>query len=389
MSDGRNGTGSFLNAIERTFSTLVATADEDLYAILTRSLVPFGYKVNWARDGKEALDIARNGGADIIVAEPGLGILNGFELCRALKQHRKARRIPYLLIVPYFDVDQKIKALQNGVDDFLYWPIHQAELRARIRSLLRVKDFYTRLEHQRDHLDQLVQQRTRELDELTIGLVTALEKAASFNDEDTGGHIKRVCHYSQILAKAIGVSDSLRNKIRRYASLHDVGKVGLPDRILKKRGKLSPSEREEMKRHTTLGAELLEAAKVEGVARNIALCHHEKYDGTGYPRGLRAEEIPIEGRVVALADVFDALTTRRCYKEAMELEDATAIIERESGKSFDPGLVQSFRAQEAAFRRVYLTHRDRLMPSLFPDAPVAPTEPNAAGAQTNDPPDPW
>lgn len=388
MSDGRSTDGSFLDAIERTFVTLVATGDEDLYAMIARSLVPFGYKVNWANNGKEALDQARAGKADLVVAEPGLGILNGFELCHAMKHDKAAHFVPFLLIVPYFDVDQKIKALQAGVDDFLYWPIHQAELRARIRSLLRVKDFYTRIEHQRDHLHRLVKQRTRELDELTIGLVTALEKAASFNDEDTGGHIKRVCHYSRILASSIGVSDALRQKISRYASLHDVGKVGLPDRILKKRGELSPSEREEMKRHTTLGAELLEAAKVEDVGRNIALCHHEKYDGTGYPRGLRAEEIPIEGRVVALADVFDALTTRRCYKQALATELATAIIERESGKAFDPGLVQAFRAQETAFEHVYQSHKDRSMPSPF--ATAFGTEPGPPSRPIfEDPPDPW
>lgn len=358
MSRDYTISGSYLDAIASSFTVLVATADDDLYGTLYRSLVPFGYRVVRARDGKAALDRCRAEPPDLIAAEGELDILSGFELCRAVKRQRETRIIPFVLVTSFFDVEQKIKALQVGADDFLYRPVHQAELRARIRSLLRIKAFYARIESERAHLDRLAQRRTRELDELTIGLITALEKANSLNDEDTGGHIKRVCHYSYVLGRAIGLSEVFRNKIRRYASLHDVGKVGLPDRILKKRGRLTPSERKEMERHTILGAELLTAAKVDPVAVNIALTHHERYDGTGYPRGLRAEQIPIEGRILALADVFDALTTRRCYKEAMPIEEARQLITRDSGKHFDPGIVQAFEAQLRGFRDIHATYRD-------------------------------
>jgi putative two-component system response regulator len=358
MSRDYTISGSYLDAIASSFTVLVATADDDLYGTLYRSLVPFGYRVVRARDGKAALDRCRAEPPDLIAAEGELDVLSGFELCRALKRQRETRIIPFVLVTSFFDVDQKIKALQVGADDFLYRPVHQAELRARIRSLLRIKAFYARIESERAHLDRLAQRRTRELDELTIGLITALEKANSLNDEDTGGHIKRVCHYSYVLGRAVGLSEVFRNKLRRYASLHDVGKVGLPDRILKKRGRLTPTERKEMERHTILGAELLTAAKVDPVAVNIALTHHEKYDGSGYPRGLRAEQIPIEGRILALADVFDALTTRRCYKEAMPIEEARELITGDAGRHFDPGIVQAFEAQIRAFRDIHATYRD-------------------------------
>ncbi len=362
MTHDLNIASSYLDAIAASFTILVATDDEETYSIIHRSLAPFGYRVIRARDGREALGRTQQDNIDLFIADGDLAGLNGFELCRSIKGSREMRIIPFLLMTSFFDVDQKIRALQSGADDFLYRPIHEAELRARVRSLLRIKSFYSRIEKERAQLDVLVQRRTRELDELTIGLVTALERAASLNDEDTGGHIKRVCHYSYILGRAVGLGETFLNKIRRYASLHDVGKVGLPDRILKKRGRLTEEEREEMKKHTVLGAELLETAKVDPVAYNIALCHHERYDGSGYPQGLRAESIPIEARIVALADVFDALSTRRCYKEAMPMDDARQIIESESGKHFDPGIVQAFLTHQAAFREVYSTFRGPLMP---------------------------
>ena len=358
MEPAAADSGSFLASIGTSFLVLVATEDDQLHTTLHRSLVPFGYRVARARDGKDALDRCRTQQPDLVLAEAQLEILNGFELCRALKSSRRTRIIPFLFITSFLEVEEKIKALQVGADDFLYRPVHQAELRARIRSLLRIKAFYARIENEREHLDRLVQQRTRELDELTIGLVSALEKATSLSDEDTGGHIKRVCHYSHLLGRALGLGDTLLRKIRRYASLHDVGKVGLPDAILKKEGPLTPSEREDMKRHTVLGAELLTAAKADPVARNIALCHHEKFDGTGYPHGLQGEDIPVEGRILAIADVFDALTTRRCYKSALAVDDARLIIVREAGRHFDPKLVQAFLAQQRAFREIFASYAD-------------------------------
>lgn len=358
MASDPRDSGSFLASIGASFVLLVATDDDELYSRLYRSLVPFGYRVTRAHGGKEALDRCRAECPDLVLADAELTTLTGLELCRALKSSRTTRIIPFLFITSFFDVEAKIKALQMGADDFLYRPIHDAELRARVRSLLRIKAFYSRIEGEREHLDRLVQRRTRELDELTIGLVAALEKATSLSDEDTGGHIKRVCHYSAVLGRAIGLTDTQLQKIRRYASLHDVGKVGLPDSILKKQGPLTAEEYEAMKTHTTLGAELLTAAKMDEVAVNIALCHHERYDGSGYPRGLVADDIPIEGRILALADVFDALTTRRCYKAAMALDEARLIIVREAGKHFDPALVQAFLAHQRAFRDVYATYRD-------------------------------
>ncbi len=353
MPEENGFASSYLDAIESSFTILVASGDGESFNEIERSLVPFGYRVLRETDGLLALEHCRAEPPDILVVEPKLKGLSGLELCRALKQDRKTRITPILMLMSFLDAEQKVYALQAGADDFLYRPIHQAELRARVRSLLRIKSHYTRIEKERDQLDLLAQRRTRELDEMTFGIVVALERANTLNDEDTGGHIKRVCMYSHILGETIGLADGMLNKVRRYSSLHDVGKVGLPDSILKKRGALTTAEREVMKSHTVLGAEILASAKVDPAAINIALNHHERFDGRGYPRGLRATEIPIEGRIVALADVFDALSTHRCYKAAFSFDRARRIIEWESGKHFDPGLVQAFVAQEEKFRRVY------------------------------------
>ncbi len=185
-----------------------------------------------------------------------------------------------------------------------------------------------------------------------MGVVAALEKAVSMNDEDSGAHIRRVCEYSVLLAGELGLEAVEVERIRHYASLHDVGKVGLPDAILKKRGKLTNQEFEEMKHHTTFGFELLTAANVHVMARNIALSHHEWYNGRGYPDGLEADQIPVEARIVTLADVYDAMTTERCYKSAMSPLEAAGLIVRASGTQFEPTIVRVFMKHHAGFMEI-------------------------------------
>jgi HD-GYP domain-containing protein (c-di-GMP phosphodiesterase class II) len=191
-----------------------------------------------------------------------------------------------------------------------------------------------------------------ELERLTQGLVASLEKANALNDDDTGAHIIRVCETGEHVARALGLSSDFCDKIRRFASLHDIGKVGLPDRILKKEGPLTEAEREEMKLHTLYGYELLKTANADKVALNIAYTHHEWFDGTGYPRGLAKEQIPMEGRIVALVDVYDALRSARCYKPAFSEIKSLDLIRSGRGTHFDPRVVDTFLGELSTIQEI-------------------------------------
>jgi putative two-component system response regulator len=262
-----------------------------------------------------------------------------------------------VLVTGLEDLRDKIRGLEAGADDFLTKPFHPLELRARVGSLMRIKELTDELERknrllsdEKLLLEEEVRERTDELEGLTIGVVAALEKANALKDNDTGLHILRVCSYSHVLATQLGVEPGFANRIRRYASLHDVGKVGIPDCILKKQGKLTPEEYDQMKLHTLYGHELLSLVQVDDMARHIALCHHERFDGKGYPHGLSGRDIPLAARIVALADVYDALTTSRCYKAAFPPDEAVRIIHDESGRHFDPDVVA---AMDGAMERFH------------------------------------
>lgn len=322
--------------------------EENNLVLFRRALAAHDCEVMSFRNGQELFDgIESFGPPDLVLTDVMMPRVNGYQVCETLKAQSHTRTIPIILVTGLNDLKDKVRGLEAGADDFLCKPFHPLELRARVKSLLRIKRLYDEVEHKnlllsddKALLEALVRARTAELEELNLSLVTALEKANAMNDTDTGNHIRRVCAYSEVLARGVGLTDEECQRIGRYASLHDVGKVGIPDRILKKPGKLTPEEYEEMKRHAAIGYEILRAANADPIAQNIAWCHHEKYDGTGYPQQLAGEDIPIEARIVTLADVFDALTTRRCYKEAFSEEESLAIIRRDAGAHFDPHLVE-------------------------------------------------
>lgn len=341
--------------------------DEDRNLLLfEKSLASQKYRLHKFHDGQEVLDAVSDGVLpDLVVLDVMMPRVDGFTLCERLKGDPATRMIPIILVTGLEELRDKLRGLESGADDFLTKPFHPTELRARARSLLRIKTLHDELDYRnrllqddKVHLETLVQERTEELETLTIGIVGALEMANALRDTDTGLHIKRVCAYSHVLALRIGKDALFAGRIRRYASLHDVGKVGIPDSILKKEGRLSPDEYEQMKLHTVYGYELLGLAQAEEMARNIALSHHEHYDGQGYPRGLAGSEIPVEARVVALADVYDALTTRRCYKEAFSAEQAEAIIRDERGRHFDPDVVDAMFGAIQDFNAIRERYRD-------------------------------
>ena len=339
----------------------IADGDRHNFLMVKLTLQPLGVECFYFPNALALVDAVEKGPEpDLIILDILMPQMDGLQATSRLKANPRTRHIPVILLTGLHQIEDKIKGLESGADDFISKPFHPLELRARVRSMLRIKQMHDELqeknrllENERLHLAQLVDERTRELEELTLGIVAAFERANTYNDLDTGKHIRRVIEYSAALATAMGLPDEFVRKIRRYAGLHDVGKVVVPDRILKKQSALTPEEFEEMKRHTLYGYELLKLVNADPVAQNIALSHHERWDGKGYPKGLKGEEIPLEARIVALADVYDALTTERVYKSPIDLETSAQLIILDSGKRFDPKVVEAFVRIRPQFEEIW------------------------------------
>jgi putative two-component system response regulator len=340
--------------------------DTNLF-IMKATLRSDNYKVHAFKLGQELLDFLDTGEdpPDLLLLDVMMPGLSGFDVCAKVREIPEYERLPVVMVTGLDDIEQKVHGLDKGADDYITKPFHPMEVRARVRNLLRLKFSGDELQHknllladEKVHLEEIVRERTRELENTTLGVVSALEKANALNDSDTGNHILRVCAYSELLARGLELPGDAVNRIRRYASLHDVGKVGLPDEVLKKPGPLSKAEFESMKVHTVMGYELLELARSDRLAKNIALCHHERFNGRGYPNGLSGSAIPLEARIVALADVFDALTTKRVYKNAYPMEMALKMIDEERGEHFDPRLVDIHLGSVPAIEEILHRYED-------------------------------
>jgi putative two-component system response regulator len=304
-----------------------------------------------AGDGVEGLERARATTFDLVVTDVHMPRMEAYTFVPALRRLRGYADTPVIVLTSDADRATKLALLEAGADDFVLKPFDAAELVARVRANLRkgaLAFSLTQVTAERDSALERLAQRNAELERLTTGLIVALERANEFNDSDTGNHIRRVCCYSELLARAHGCDAEFADQLRRYAGLHDVGKVGIRDAVLKKPGKLTPEEFDEMKTHTLIGYDLLESAGLPRMAANIAVGHHERWDGGGYPRGLRADAIPLEARIVTVADVFDALVSKRCYKPAFDFETARRMMRESAGAQFDPVLVERFFDQEDA-----------------------------------------
>lgn len=320
-----------------------------------------------AINGERALKLAAAHPApDIILLDVMMPGMSGYEVCARLKEIPDTRDIPVIFVTAMGEADDEAKGLDLGAVDYIVKPFIPKLVRARVRNQLELKNH-------RDNLEKLVQQRTRELvltQEVTIESMANLVEA---RDPETGGHIKRTQSYVRILAEKLkhhaayaGVlSDATIDMLYKSSPLHDIGKVGVPDHILNKPGKLTESEFQAMKAHTTLGYQaMLAAEKRLGEnsflqhAREVAHSHHEKWDGTGYPLGLKTTQIPVSGRIMAIADVYDALTCKRVYKPPFPHAKAVAIIAEGKGAHFDPVMVEAFLEVENEFRRIALEFAD-------------------------------
>ncbi len=294
------------------------------------------YQVRATIHARAGLELARTVRPELILLDVMMPEMDGYDVCRALKASPETRSIPVIFITTLSDVSSEARGLELGAVDYITKPYVPELVRARVRTQLA-------LHHQNRMLDAIVRERTQELVSTRLEIIRRLGRAAEYRDNETGMHVVRMSHYSRLIARAYGVSDDEAELILNAAPMHDIGKIGVPDRILLKPGPLDAEEWEIMKRHTVHGAAIIGEHQNEllRAARQVALRHHEKWDGTGYPDGLQGEDIPLIARVIALADVFDALLSERPYKPAWSVERTIAHIDSQRGKHFEPKVVNA------------------------------------------------
>lgn len=333
MNSLKNTTGN--DATKAT--VLIVDDNSDNLDVLSGILKPF-YKVKAAISGELALKIvATKNKPDIILLDIMMPGIDGYEVCKRIKADPTSTDIPIIFVTAKTEVKDEQAGFELGAVDYITKPISVPIVLARVRAQLA-------LYNQQRELELLVKERTKELDETRLEIIQRLGRAAEYKDNETGLHVIRMSWYSKFLAEQIKASDAWVELLYTAAPMHDIGKIAIPDRVLLKPGKLDKEEWQIMQKHVEYGVDILGTHQSEllSMAREIALYHHEKFDGSGYPNGTVGTDIPLSARIVMIADVFDALTSVRPYKKAWTVEKAVSLLEEESGSHFDPDLVSEF-----------------------------------------------
>lgn len=356
-------------------ATILVVDDTTDNLTLMSGLLKGAYKVQLATSGEKALKLLESDPLpDLILLDIMMPGLSGYEVCQRLKADRRLRHIPVIFLTAMTATEDEKRGLEMGAADFITKPVNPPIVLARVATQLQVKAAADFLKDQNAYLESEVQRRGRELSAIQDVTILSMASLAETRDNDTGNHIRRTQHYVKRLAEQLKghprfsafLTDHTIDLLYKSAPLHDIGKVGIPDRILLKPGRFTPEEFEIMKRHTTLGYEAIQHAEqqlgmdVEFLrhAKEIALSHQEKWDGSGYPQGLAGDAIPISARLMAVADVYDALISRRVYKEGMPHEQAVQIIRESRGSHFDPDVVDGFLVCADDFRAIAMRYAD-------------------------------
>ncbi|MFC5302742.1 HD domain-containing phosphohydrolase [Azospira restricta] len=297
-------------------------------------------------DSPQGLAWCAGNDPDLIIVDYMMPELDGISFIERLRAVPGHEELPILMITANDDKEVRYEALARGATDFLTKPVDTAEFRARVRNMLALRASQRRLSNRNQELAEEVRLATAEIHAREQELLFRMSRAAEFRDPETGAHIQRMAHYSALIAGRLGLDAATQELLLQAAPMHDVGKIGIPDYILLKPGRLTPEEFELMKNHARLGYELLHgsSSRILQAGAEIALAHHEKFDGSGYPQNLVGEAIPLFGRIVAVADVFDALTSERPYKKAWDLDRAALFLKVNCGSHFDPACVEAFFA---------------------------------------------
>ncbi len=367
MTDADQGAG-------RTTRQTILVADDTPENIdLLSALLRQDYRVKVATSGEKALAIVNSTEPpDLILLDIMMPGMNGYDVCRRIKANPDRRGIPIIFVTAMTSIEDERLGLEVGAVDYITKPISPPIVSARVRTHLALYD-QTRV------LEDRVRERTAELFASRQQIIRRLGRAAEFRDNETGNHVIRMSYYARLIAQAIGLGPEATELLFNTASMHDIGKIGIPDAVLLKPGPLSKAEWAVMRQHPEIGAEIIGEHDDEllQTARTIALTHHERFDGSGYPRGLIGEDIPLFGRIVAIADVFDALMTARPYKPAMPIDETLQVMGRNTGLHFDPALMEVLPSVLPDMLRINATYADTHGPMTDVDVPVA--EPGDSG----------
>lgn len=328
-------------------SRILIIDDEEANVILIEKILSLdGYtNFNSTTDSTEAFSLYKQHKPHLILLDLNMPVFDGFDVMHQLTAIEDIDNFPAILVLTaQTDRETRIRALDNGAKDYVHKPFDRVELLSRIKNQLEVKRLYETIQEQNNYLEEKVAERTEELQNTRLEVIHRLGLAAEYRDNETGLHIIRMSKISAELARAVGLPESECELILNSSPMHDIGKLGIPDSVLLKPSKLDTEEWEIMKTHALIGADILSGGNSDLLdqASLIAITHHEKWDGSGYPNGLKGKDIPLVGRIVSLADVFDALTSERPYKKAWSIQKAIDYIKDMSGKQFDPELVEIF-----------------------------------------------
>jgi len=343
---------------------LVVDDSERNRRLLGALLTSEGYGHYEAANGETALSMAYTHEPDIILLDVMMPGMDGYQVAEKLKQKQETKDIPIIMVTALEDQQSRIRGLAAGAEEFVSKPVNANELQIRVRNLLRLKQAGDILKKHKQILEVQVAKRAKELQTSFVETIYTLMRAAEYRDDETGVHVKRISYYTKVLAEALGMDETFCEIIFYASPMHDIGKIGIPDRILLKPGGFTPDEWEIMQTHTTIGADIMEdqTSPYLQMGRDIALSHHERWDGDGYPHGLKGEAISLPARVMQICDVYDALRSKRPYKPAFDHARTTSIIikgdDHTDPSHFDPDVLSAFRKSVDIFRDIYKNYSD-------------------------------